>query len=153
MRKNKTLDDHISKNGNRLTNSRRAILKVLKENKTLLSAEDIYLKVRRQNTNVGLTTVYRALELFTNLGLTKKIDFSERKTKYELRSGKDENFPNQHLVCISCKKIISVEDVSKLPFNNFKKIGTELEKQFNFKVFNSVVQFQGLCSKCKKNNF
>ncbi|MGD2278938.1 MAG: transcriptional repressor, partial [Candidatus Omnitrophota bacterium] len=61
--------------GYRMTAPRQAIMHVLSSTDKHLSAEDIYIKVHKTYPNVGLTTVYRTLELLTQMGMVLKFDF------------------------------------------------------------------------------
>ena len=70
--------------GYRMTVPRQAIMEVLSSTDKHLSAEDIYMKVHRTYPNVGLTTVYRTLELLTEMGLIVTFDFGDGRARYEL---------------------------------------------------------------------
>ncbi|MGB2599017.1 MAG: transcriptional repressor, partial [Candidatus Omnitrophota bacterium] len=84
--------------GYRMTVPRQAIMDVLSGTDKHLSAEDIYMKVHKMYPNVGLTTVYRTLELLTQMGLVVKFDFGDGRARYELIEGpKSEH--HHHLIC------------------------------------------------------
>ena len=70
--------------GYRITIPREAILEVLSSTTAHLSAEDIYLEIHKKYPNVGLTTVYRTLELLGQMGLVQKFDFGDKRGRYEL---------------------------------------------------------------------
>jgi len=80
--------------GYRITIPRQTILQVLDESKEHLSAEDIYLKVHSIYPAIGLTTVYRTLDLLINMGLIFKFDFGDGRARYELARGTKE--PSHH---------------------------------------------------------
>src|SRR5215212_6938447 len=54
--------------GYRLTNQRRIIVREL-EGERHLSAEEIYDRVKGEHPDLGLSTVYRTLDLLTELGI------------------------------------------------------------------------------------
>ena len=63
--------------GFKLTPQREATLLVLLENeKDHLSAEEIYFFVKRKNPDIGLATVYRTLEILTELKVVDKVSFN-----------------------------------------------------------------------------
>src|SRR5215212_1838772 len=62
--------------GYRLTNQRRIIVHEL-EGERHLSAEEIYDRVKGGHPELGLSTVYRTLDLLTELGIVRKDDFGE----------------------------------------------------------------------------
>ena len=64
--------------GFKLTPQREATLLVLLENeKDHLSAEEIYFFVKRKNPDIGLATVYRTLEILTELKVVDKVSFND----------------------------------------------------------------------------
>ncbi|CAA9537171.1 MAG: Ferric uptake regulation protein FUR, partial [uncultured Rubrobacteraceae bacterium] len=60
--------------GYRLTNQRRVIVREL-EGERHLSAEELYDRVKGDHPELGLSTVYRTLDLLTELGIVRKEDF------------------------------------------------------------------------------
>ena len=89
-----------------------AIIDILSKTTTHPSAEDIYLTLRQKynNDNIGLTTVYRTLEILVNMGIVYKFDFGDGRTRYELSEGPDGFHHHHHLVCISCGRIVDYTD-------------------------------------------
>lgn len=71
----------------KLTPQREATVRVLLENEEdHLSAEDVYLLVKEKSPEIGLaTTVYRTLELLTELKVVDKINFGDGVSRYDLR--------------------------------------------------------------------
>src|SRR5690625_3053925 len=72
-----------------------------------LSAEEIYLLVKEKAPEIGLATVYRTLELLSELKIVDKINFGDGVSRYDLRKEGAEHF-HHHLVCIECG---SVEEI------------------------------------------
>lgn len=70
----------------KLTPQREATVRVLLENEEdHLSAEDVYLLVKEKSPEIGLATVYRTLELLTELKVVDKINFGDGVSRYDLR--------------------------------------------------------------------
>lgn len=134
--------------GYRITVPRQIILQVLDESKEHLSAEDIYLKVHNIYSAIGLTTVYRTLDLLVNMGLVFRFDFGDGRARYELSHGPKEPINHHHLICTKCGRIINYTDFIEEESELFRKTEKELSKKYNFKIKNHTVQFYGLCSKC-----
>ena len=92
--------------GYRITVPRKMIIDVLNRTEKHLSAEDIYLEVHKLCPQIGLTTVYRTLELLTGMGLISKFDFGDKRARYELvEDPKGEH--HHHLICTRCKRVIN----------------------------------------------
>ncbi len=137
--------------GYRITIPRQTILQVLDESKEHLSAEDIYLKVHNIYPAIGLTTVYRTLEILVNMGLIYKFDFGDGRARYELSSGSRKAFHHYHLICTECGRIINYTDFIDEELELVKKTEKELSKKYNFKIKNHTIQFYGLCDRCANN--
>jgi len=134
--------------GYRVTIPRQIILQVLDESKGHLSAEDIYIKVHDIYPAIGLTTVYRTLELLVNMGLVAKFDFGDGRARYELTHGSKIPVHHHHLVCTKCGRIINYTDFIDEEVELFKRTEKILSKKHNFDIKNHTVQFYGLCDKC-----
>ena len=135
--------------GYRLTIPREAILQVLSQSNEHLSAEDIYLKVHKEYSNIGLTTVYRTLELLVQLGLIFKFDFGDGRARYELSEGPKGMRHHHHLVCTECGRVVDYTDFIDEEVELLNQTEKGLSKKYNFKITNHLFQFYGICDKCK----
>ena len=138
--------------GHRFTIPRQAIIETLEKTSEHLSAEDIYLKVHKQYPNIGLTTVYRTLEVLAQMRLVFKFDFGDGRARYELSHSDSKKDHHHHLVCTSCNRIIDYTDFINEEVELLNKTEKALSKKFNFKISNHLIQFYGLCEKCGKTN-
>ena len=136
--------------GYRITIPRQVILQVLDESKKHLSAEDIFLRVHQIYPNIGLTTVYRTLELLVSMGLVFKLDFGDGRARYELTRGDGSMSHHHHLICTNCGRIIDYAEFVEEELELINKTRQELEKKYGFEIRNHTLQFYGLCNKCKK---
>lgn len=139
--------------GYRMTQGREAILQVLSDSREHLSAEDIYLKVHAQYPQIGLTSVYRTLDVLSSLGSIHKFDFGEGRARYEMAdgpSGKGQH--HHHLVCTSCHKVINYTDFIDEEVKLLQLTEKGLEKKYRFKILDHTIQFYGLCVDCNKKN-
>jgi Fur family ferric uptake transcriptional regulator len=136
--------------GYRLTVPRQAILETLHNTSGHLSAEDIYLSVHKGYPAIGLTTVYRTLELLVRTGLVFKFDFGDGRARYELSEGPQSMGHHHHLVCTGCGRIVDYKDFIEEELDLLKKTEKGLSKKYNFKITNHLIQFYGLCDRCRK---
>jgi len=118
-----------------------------KKTKKHLSAEEVYFKAHKIFPQLGLTTVYRTLELLTVMGELNKFDFGDGRARYELIEGSDQEH-HHHLVCTECKRIINYSDFVDEELEFLKSAEKGLSKKYNFKIKNHIIQFYGLCDKC-----
>ena len=135
--------------GYRLTAAREAILGVLSKTSKHLSAEDIYLAVHKVYPAIGLTTIYRTLELLVHLRLVFKFDFGDGRARYELSEGPKGIRHHHHLVCTACGRVIDYTDFIDEEVELLKQTEKGLSRKFNFKITHHLIQFYGLCARCK----
>lgn len=145
----KTLD----KSGYRITGPRKIIInKLLVElGKTsrLLSADDIYLLIKRDVPNIGIATLYRTLELLTRLDLISKINFGGEKSFYKISDDYNYEYLN-YMICSNCRKIV----YNNKCLNSSIKIRLKEDAEKNIlencgiKIKNYQVVFSGLCDNC-----
>lgn len=128
----------------KLTPQRAATVKVLLEREEdHLSAEEIYLLVKEKAPEIGLATVYRTLELLSELKIVDKINFGDGVSRYDLRKEGAEHF-HHHLVCIECG---SVEEIVEDLLEDVEKI---IENDWGFQVKDHRLTFHGLCKQCQE---
>ncbi len=141
--------EQLSRAGVRLTPSREIVANILHNTQRHLSAEDIYIKAVQINPSIGLTTVYRALELFTGIGIVQKFDFGDGKSRYELTKDPQNADHHHHLICMKCKKIINYDDFVQEELELMKKTEKALSKKHKFKIMHHIIHFYGICEQCR----
>ncbi len=135
--------------GMRFTEPRRVILEVLGNTVEHLSAEEIYMRVYKKHPNIGLTTVYRNLYTLERMGIVTKFHFGDGCHRYELIEGHKKPDHHHHLVCTGCKRIIDYDDFMDEEIEYIKKVEKALSRKHSFDITDHVIQFYGLCKKCK----
>lgn len=99
MAKGHTPGNELQEQGFKLTRQRRELLAVLQESPAMLSAEDIHQRVQASQPGVSLSTIYRNLELLTQLSLICKLDLGDGQARYEYRRA---GTHHHHLICLGC---------------------------------------------------
>ena len=147
MRQNeimRTLREKIKEHKYKFTTQRQDILKVFVESdENHMSAEDVYNAVKVIQPDIGLATVYRTLDLFVELGLLKKLDFGDGRSRYELF---DDNMPHvhHHLICLGCGTIKEFE------YDMLDPLEQIIEEEERFQIVDHVLKFYGYCRKCRR---
>ena len=127
----------------KLTPQREATVRVLLEHEEdHLSAEDVYLLVKEKSPEIGLATVYRTLELLTELKIVDKINFGDGVSRYDLRQEGASHF-HHDLVCRECG---SVDEIQEDLIEDFEEF---VEKHWNFKIIDHRLTFHGICHRCQ----
>ncbi|CAG9622370.1 ferric iron uptake transcriptional regulator [Sutcliffiella rhizosphaerae] len=127
----------------KLTPQRESTVRVLLEHEEdHLSAEDVYLLVKEKSPEIGLATVYRTLELLTELKIVDKINFGDGVSRYDLRQEGAKHF-HHHLVCIECGAVDEIQD------DLLEDVEAIVERDWNFKIKDHRLTFHGICHRCQ----
>ena len=132
-----------------MTVGRQAIMDILTKNPGHLSAEDIYLKVHEVYPSIGLTSVYRTLEIMTKLGMVSRFNFGEGKARYELSESEKGGVHHHHLICTQCNKVIDYSDFVDQEVKLLGDIEKALSAKHHFDINGHMMQFYGLCEQCR----
>lgn len=130
--------------GYKLTQQREVTVRVLLEHeKDHFSAEDVFLLVKEQFPEIGLATVYRTLELLSDLQVVEKINFGDGAARFDLRST-DGSHHHHHLICTECGKVEEIMEDGLL------RLEQQIERQYGFAVTDHRLDFQGVCRECRE---
>ena len=108
---------HVS----RWTVPREVILNLLSRTSKHLSAKEIYSSLYKSHPGIGMTTVYRTLDLLASMGLVTKLVLGDGQSRYELKSSEKEEH-HHHLLCTRCGKIIDYSEFSGVDMDEIVRI-------------------------------
>jgi len=134
-RKRKTLKS----SGMRATNQRALILEIIRRGH--LDADEIYRQAREKQPRLSLSTVYRTLRVFKELGLVEELHLDEAHHHYEAKPSSE----HQHLVCLGCGKIVEFECPLSL------KMRKDIAREKGFEITGVEIRMTGYCPKCRRN--
>lgn len=134
--------DKLKEAGHKITTQRKVVLAVMVEHKDEhLTVEQIYHYVKQTNPEIGLATVYRNVQLLSDMKILDKLNLDDGYIRYELEK-EDEVHHHHHLICNDCDKVIEVtEDLLDSIEDSFKK-------KYGFTVTDHHAKFYGLCKDC-----
>jgi Fur family transcriptional regulator, ferric uptake regulator len=136
----------LQSQGYKLTPQREATVRVLLENEEdHLSAEDVFMLVKEKSPEIGLATVYRTLELLSEMHVVEKMNFGDGVARYDLRADSNKHH-HHHLICVQCRSMSEIMEDWLLPLEE------RLEEEYGFTVLDHRLDFQGICAKCKNAN-
>lgn len=95
---------------NRISRQRKTILSAICEangTNAHMDANDLYLKVKERDKKISLSTVYRALAVFTRQGLVRQLVLGTGRRFYELARPVE----SHHFVCLTCGAIFDLKPV------------------------------------------
>ncbi len=137
------LQNELNQKGLRLTRPRREVTAILNEAKTPLSPQTIHQRAKEKNCEVSLVSVYRTLDLLSELDLVRRVHSQDGCHGYVLSS------PGHHhyLVCRQCGK--AVEFIGSDDLTNFIK---RIADQTGYSIDEHILQLYGLCQHCQEEN-
>ncbi len=133
--------EHCIKKKKSLTPSRLLIIKTLSKSKKPKSAYDLLKEINdNEKTNLNISTIYRVLEFWINLGLIHKIAAIN---KFLVCLTPDEKHTHMLNFCTVCERV--VETCSEKMGLNLKKSTRKINLSFDI---NQSVEIPVICSKC-----
>ncbi|MBC6423059.1 MAG: transcriptional repressor [Hormoscilla sp. SP5CHS1] len=120
------------------TQSQERILRLLQTKERSLSAQEIYIELRKRKQNTGLATVYRALEVLKQEGFLQVRTLANGESLYSSIQ-QDQH----HITCLRCGESITLDSCP------VHQLETELQASHNFKVYYHTLEFFGLCNQCQ----
>ena len=138
----KRMKEKIKDKKYKMTSQRQVILKAFVERH--MSAEEVFELVKKMAPDIGLATVYRTLDLFTEMDLLKKLDFDDGCSRYELNDRDNEGHFHHHLICLGCGKVWECQD------DLLETLESILQKQLHFHTVDHQLKVYGYCEECEK---
>lgn len=91
-----------AKQGLRMTGPRRVIARVLCSAKNHPDVDEVYRRANEVDPRIALSTVYRTLKLFAEIGILERHDFGHGRGRYEEASGDH----HDHLIDVESGRVI-----------------------------------------------
>ena len=128
----------MSKN-KRMTKQRKAILNILKSTNIHPTADWIYEQVKEEIPNISLGTVYRNLNVLSEMGEIMVLDYGSTYSRYD---GTPEN--HYHFKCEKCGRVFDLDQ------DVFEDLNKKVEKKTPYKVNQHRLEFYGICDECQQ---
>ena len=135
------LDEFIRRKGLRRTIQREQIANIVFSRDEHFTAEELFERVRKVDSETSRATVYRTLGMLVEADLLRQIDLGENQVTY------DPNFldkpSHNHLVCIDCRRVVEFED-------EHVDILTEcVSRRLGFKAMRQSVKIEASCEELR----
>ena len=135
------LQAYMAKKGLRSTSQRRLIIDTFFDGASHMTIEDLLNKVRSRDRGIGYATVYRTLKLLAECGVASERRFGDGLSRYELSD--DASAHHDHLICVSCGKIIEFEEP------RIEVLQEEIAIRHDFEVISNKHEMYGTCADCR----
>ncbi|MCA9899641.1 MAG: transcriptional repressor [Anaerolineales bacterium] len=129
----------LKQKGYRLTSSRQKIVQSLLSCGGHITADGLLEVIHETDKTVGRMTVYRTLELLSELGLIRPVYQGTGAAHYILLDGGH----HHHLICSGCDAVIEFDECG------LQDVGKLLAERFNFAIEGHLVEFYGRCHNCQ----
>lgn len=126
--------------GHRRSNARDEVVGVLARQDCVLSAREITDQLRSEGSDIGVATVYRALELLEELKLIQRIDVGQGTARFEAALPDGDH--HHHLVCDNCEQLVPFED------KDLEQAIDKLAGRLDLKVTGHDIVLRGECTDC-----
>lgn len=127
----------------KITPQRKVILQTLLSNPAEhLSAEEIYGLVKSKDPEIGLATVYRTLDLLSDIGILHKMQFGDGRSRYEIAQHREHQ--HHHLICYSCNSVIEFTD------DLLETLEKTISEETGFQIMDHELKIYGHCKKCQQ---
>lgn len=126
--------------GLRRGGARTAVIEALAGHDCAVTALELDDELRHSDLQVGRASVYRALELFEQLGLVQRIEMVRGTAAYERIE--PDGHHHHHAICRNCGKMETFEDRS------LERAIERISGGISFEVSEHDVVLRGLCERC-----
>ena len=133
------LSKQLSTSGFRFTPQRQHVYDVLIEERDHPTAEEVFIRAKREMPDISMATVYNCLDALVCCGMARQVNVDRGATRF---------CPNMrehcHFYCDNCEKVFDIDLPSEGPD------GITLPKGFQAARFE--IAIHGLCAKCAGQN-
>ncbi|WP_232680017.1 Fur family transcriptional regulator [Nocardioides sp. R-C-SC26] len=122
----------------RPTQQRARVLEIVEESEAFLSAQDVHHKLRSRGETVGLSTVYRNLQVLADEGTVDTLRNEDGEVMYRLCTPKH----HHHLVCRSCGRVVEIKGPA------VERWADRAAEEHGYRDVAHTVEIFGVCSSC-----
>ncbi|MFH1640022.1 MAG: Fur family transcriptional regulator [Chloroflexota bacterium] len=131
----------LKQQGYRLTPQRRQLIKIITESHEHLTPAALYQKVCQKSPGLSLVTIYRTLEILTELGFICEVHAGGEHRSYLVRRPAEHH---HHLVCTDCGAVLDFIGC------DLAVLEERLSRKTGFKIDSHLLEFMGRCRSCQK---
>ena len=131
----------LAGHGHRSGGARSAVVEFLGRRGGCLTADEVVASLRADERRVGAASVYRALNLLSDLGLLHRAAIGDAPVRYDLVHPGSEHH-HHHIVCERCGRTVTFEDPG------LEAAIDEVSARVGYVVDSHDVTLRGACSEC-----
>lgn len=127
------------RSGRRSTEQRELIRQIIQQAGEHLDADKIYEQARQRAPSISLSTVYRNLQLFKEMGLVEEHQFGNRRHYETVPQAR-----HHHLLCLGCGRVFEFK------YPSIERLKSTISKEEGFRVTDAEVRLSGYCPDCQE---
>lgn len=132
----------IRESGNKLTHARLVVLEALEQFSNHPTSAEVLEAVNQIDESVGRASVFRALDLFTQLSIIRPTYVGTSAPQYVLMP----DGHHHHIVCLKCNKTIEFQDCG------LEDLEATLEDRLGVRLTGHLLEFYGICKDCQNDD-
>lgn len=130
----------LRKGGYKITQQRRQVINAIVISNEHLTPKAIYERVHEQHPGIGRVTIYRTLDILTQLGLICEVHVEGSYHSYLLRRPVGHH---HHLICSNCGTVVDFTDC------DLSELEHKLTQKTGFDIDGHLLEFSGHCPNCR----
>lgn len=124
--------------GYRLTEPRRAVAELIGGRRGHFTAADLIAEAKSRRLGIGRATIFRALDLFTELSLVERLDLPSGEHAYVECA----RAHHHHVICSTCGRTTEVEDCG------MQAVAAEVARRSGYQIDTHRLELFGVCPAC-----
>jgi Fur family ferric uptake transcriptional regulator len=132
----------LERGGYRVSGPRAAVVAALADLGCSVTAKEIADRLHGRGEEIGVASIYRALELLDRLRLARRVDMADGVARYEPAGPGEEH--HHHLVCDLCGEVTAFED------RELERTIERLAGRVDYAIDAHDVTLRGECPTCRE---
>ena len=135
--------DYLKNKRLKITTQRKLIAESFLRTDGHLSTDELHRLVQKNQSNLGLATVFRTLKALTDCGLAQETTLNDGRTRFEHVYKRPHH---HHIVCVECNH--TIEFLSP----EWEKIQQKIVAEYGFKTLRHNIKIFGVCTDCQNES-
>lgn len=124
----------------RSTIQRALVLETVRELKCHVTADEVYDAIKQRHPGIGRGTVYRNLNLLSDMGEIRKVEVPGGADRYD-----HQRHAHYHVKCVTCDRVFDLE------MDFIADLANRIKDDRGFAFAGHDILFKGVCPECKSN--
>jgi Fur family ferric uptake transcriptional regulator len=132
------IERRCAENKLRMTDQRRAVIRVIAEARDHPDVEELYHRVRTVDATVSLATVYRNVKRLEKMGVLKRHEFTDGRSRYEITPARH----HDHLIDVETGCIIEFRSPE------IERLQVEIARRHGYQIIDHRLEIYAAPIKC-----